>query len=95
MYRRQLALRSGGNPAALRSLLHHGRQQGIIPIAEIRDLLDIDTSGHFNMGLVYVFALLGASIAKVAMRGATSAEFYVLATIAAIVAMLVFRANHK
>ncbi|MBA3895127.1 MAG: hypothetical protein H0X69_15825 [Gemmatimonadales bacterium] len=91
MFRRQVLAASDGNCGLLKNLLSDAHRQRQVTLDEIRSLGQADESEHFNLGPLYVFALLGFTIAKLALHGAGSAELYVVLSVLAVVAILVIR----
>lgn len=88
---RELLRRADGNPAALRAMLHDAAAQKTVTPQSVRDLQGRDDAPFFNMGLVYVFGLASAALARALMIGVTSTDLYIVLTLLTIVGFLVLR----
>ena len=75
---REVLRRGEGNPAALRAMLYDAAQTRAVSHQDVRDLQSRDDAPYFNMGLVYVFALVAASLVRVLMIGMRSTDLYVV-----------------
>ncbi len=91
MYRRQVAAASAGNPGLLKNFLADAHRQRQVTLDEIRALGHADDAAYFNLGPLYVFALLGFTLAKIALHGSGPAELYIVLSVLAVVAILVIR----
>ncbi len=88
---REVLRRGEGNPAAIRAMLHDAAQSRTVSAQDVRDLHARDDAPFFNMGLVYVFALVGASLVRVLMIGMRSTDLYVVLTLFTVLGFLVLR----
>ena len=88
---REVLRRGEGNPAALRAMLHDAAAGQMVSAQDVRDLQARDSVPFFNMGLVYVFALVGASLVRVLMIGMRSTDLYVVLTLFTVLGFLVLR----
>ena len=68
-YRREVLRRAEGNPAVLRAMMHDGAQSQVVTDQDVRDLQARDDAPYFNMGLVYVFGLIGLGALRVLLIG--------------------------
>ena len=90
-YRREVLRRAEGNPAILRAMMHDGAQAQVVSEQDVRDLQSRDDAPFFNLGLVYVFALIGLGAARVLMTGTRDTDLYIVLTLATVFGYLVFR----
>ena len=88
---REVLRRGEGNPAALRAMLYDAAQTKAVSAQDVRDLQARDDAPYFNMGLVYVFALVAASLVRVLMIGMRSTDLYVVLTLFTVLGFLVMR----
>lgn len=88
---REVLRRGEGNPAALRAMLYDAAQTKTVSSQDIRDLQARDDAPYFNMGLVYVFVLVAASLVRVLMIGMRSTDLYVVLTLFTVLGFLVLR----
>jgi hypothetical protein len=90
-YRREVLRRASGNPAVLRAMMHDGAQSRLVTDQDVRDLQARDDSPFFNLGLIYVFFLIGLGALRVMSGGGGNADLYVVLTIVTIMGFLIFR----
>ncbi|GAB5520948.1 MAG: hypothetical protein RhofKO_31990 [Rhodothermales bacterium] len=90
-YTRELIRRAEGNPAALRAMLHDGAQARLVTTQAVRALLERDDAPYFNMGILYVFALIGGTFLRTFMTGSWDTDWYILLSLTTIVGFVVFR----
>jgi hypothetical protein len=90
-YRREVLRRAEGNPAILRAMMHDGAQSRLVTSQDVRDLQTRDDAPFFNLGLVYVFALIGLGGLRVLMIGVRNTDLYIVLTLATVLGYLVFR----
>ena len=90
-YRREVLRRAEGNPSVLRAMMHDGAQSTLVTPQDVRDLQARDDAPFFNMGLIYVFALIGIGAMRVLMVGAGDTDLYVVLTLITVLGYLVFR----
>ena len=90
-YRREVLRRAEGNPAVLRAMMHDGAQSRLVTPQDVRDLQARDDAPFFNLGLVYVFALIGLGGLRVLMIGVRNTDLYIVLTLATVLGYLVFR----
>ena len=90
-YRREVLRRAEGNPAILRAMMHDGAQSQLVTSQDVRDLQARDDAPFFNLGLVYVFFLIGLGALRVLMIGVRNTDLYIILTLATILGYLVFR----
>ena len=90
-YRREVLRRAEGNPAVLRAMMHDGAQSRLVTSQDVRDLQARDDAPFFNLGLVYVFALIGLGASRVLMIGTTDTDLYIVLTLFTVFGYLVFR----
>jgi hypothetical protein len=82
---------SGGNPGLLESILADAREQRQVTLAEIRELGRADEADYFNLGPLYVFALIGFTLAKIILHGSGPAELYIVLSVFSVIMLLVIR----
>lgn len=90
-YRREVLRRAEGNPAVLRAMMHDGAQSRLVTEQDVRDLQARDDAPFFNLGLVYVFFLIGLGAARVLMIGVRNTDLYIVLTLVTVLGYLVFR----
>ena len=90
-YAREVLRRAEGNPAILRAMMHDGAQSRLVTEQDVRDLQQRDDAPFFNMGLVYVFGLIGLGALRVLMIGVRNTDLYIVLTLATVLGYLVFR----
>jgi len=90
-YRREVLRRAEGNPAAMRAMMHDGAQSRLVTSQDVRDLQARDDAPFFNLGLVYVFFLIGLGALRVLMIGVRNTDLYIILTLATVLGYLVFR----
>ncbi|PAP74155.1 ATP-binding protein [Rubrivirga marina] len=90
-YRREVLRRAEGNPAVLRAMMHDGAQSRLVTPQDVRDLQARDDAPFFNLGLVYVFGLIGLGALRVLMIGVRDTDLYIVLTLATVLGYLVFR----
>ena len=90
-YRREVLRRAEGNPAILRAMMHDGAQSQLVTRQDVRDLQARDDAPFFNLGLVYVFGLIGLGALRVLMIGVRDTDLYIVLTLATVLGYLVFR----
>lgn len=90
-YRREVLRRAEGNPAILRAMMHDGAQSRLVTPQDVRDLQARDDAPFFNLGLVYVFGLIGLGALRVLMIGVRNTDLYIVLTLATVLGYLVFR----
>ena len=90
-YRREVLRRAEGNPAILRAMMHDGAQSKLVTEQDVRDLQGRDDAPIFNLGLVYVFFLIGAGAARVFSSGLRDTDLTVVLAVVTMVGYLVFR----
>jgi energy-coupling factor transporter ATP-binding protein EcfA2 len=90
-YRREVLRRAEGNPAVLRAMMHDGAQSRLVTEQDVRDLQKRDDAPFFNLGLVYVFALIGLGASRVLMIGMRDTDLYIVLTLVTVLGYLVFR----
>ena len=90
-YRREVLRRAEGNPAVLRAMMHDGAQSRLVTSQDVRDLQTRDDAPFFNLGLVYVFALIGLGASRVLMIGMRDTDLYIVLTLVTVLGYLVFR----
>ncbi|MGB3541321.1 AAA family ATPase [Rubrivirga sp.] len=90
-YRREVLRRAEGNPAILRAMMHDGAQSQVVSDQDVRDLQARDDAPFFNLGLIYVFFLIGLGAVRVLMIGTTDTDLYIVLTFVTILGYLVFR----
>ncbi len=90
-YRREVLRRAEGNPAAMRAMMHDGAQSKLVSEQDVRDLQARDDAPFFNLGLIYVFALIGLGALRVLMIGVRNTDLYIVLTLATVLGYLVFR----
>ena len=90
-YRREVLRRAEGNPAILRAMMHDGAQAQLVTEQDVRDLQARDDAPYFNLGLVYVFALIGLGAARILMIGTKDTDLYIVLTLFTVFGYLVFR----
>ena len=90
-YRREVLRRADGNPAAMRAMMHDGAQSTRVSEQDVRDLQDRDDAPFFNLGLLYVFAIIGLGALRVVMVGARDTDLYVVLSLVTVVGYLVIR----
>ena len=90
-YRREVLRRAEGNPAVLRAMMHDGAQAERVSEQDVRDLQARDDAPFFNLGLVYVFSLIGLGALRVLMIGVRDTDLYIVLTLATVLGYLVFR----
>jgi hypothetical protein len=91
MLRRQVLQATGGNPGLLESILEDAQRQKQVTLAEIRELGRADEADYFNLGPLYVFALIGFTLAKIILHGSGPAELYIVLSVFSVVMLLVIR----
>ena len=90
-YRREVLRRAEGNPAVLRAMMHDGAQSQIVTDQDVRDLQARDDAPFFNLGLIYVFGLIGLGALRVLMTGVRDTDLYIVLTLATVMGYLIFR----
>jgi hypothetical protein len=90
-YRREVLRRADGNPAILRAMMHDGAQSRLVTHQDVRDLQARDDAPFFNLGLIYVFFLIGLGTVRVMAGGGANADLYIILSIVTIIGFLVFR----
>ena len=90
-YRREVLRRAEGNPAVLRAMMHDGAQSQLVTSQDVRDLQARDDAPFFNLGLIYVFGLIGLGALRVLMIGVRDTDLYIVLTLATVLGYLVFR----
>ena len=90
-YRREVLRRADGNPAVLRAMMHDGAQAQVVTDQDVRDLQARDDAPFFNLGLVYVFGLIGLGALRVLLIGMRDTDLYILLTLLTVLGYLVFR----
>lgn len=90
-YLAELVRRADGNPAALRAMMHDGAQARFVTTDGVRALTARDDAPYFNMGLVYVFLLIGGTFLRTFMAGSWDTDWYVLLSVVTLVGFVVFR----
>jgi hypothetical protein len=90
-YRREVLRRAEGNPAILRAMMHDGAQSRLVTEQDVRDLQSRDDAPFFNLGLVYVFFLIGLGALRVLMIGVRNTDLYIVLTLVTVLGYLVFR----
>ena len=83
--------RAEGNPAILRAMMHDGAQSKLVTEQDVRDLQSRDDAPFFNLGLVYVFFLIGLGALRVLMIGVRNTDLYIVLTLVTVLGYLVFR----
>ena len=70
-----------------------GRNQRCVLLGQkrVRDLQARDDAPYFNLGLVYVFALIGLGAARILMIGTKDTDLYIVLTLFTVFGYLVFR----
>ena len=90
-YRREVLRRAEGNPAVLRAMMHDGAQAARVTEQDVRDLQARDDAPFFNLGLVYVFVLIGLGALRVLTTGVRDTDLYIVLSLATVLGYLVFR----
>ena len=90
-YRREVLRRAEGTPAILRAMMHDGAQSKLVTEQDVRDLQSRDDAPFFNLGLVYVFFLIGLGALRVLMIGVRNTDLYIVLTLVTVLGYLVFR----
>jgi hypothetical protein len=90
-YRREVLRRAEGNPAVLRAMMHDGAQSKLVTEQDVRDLQARDDAPFFNLGLIYVFGLIGIGAARVLMIGVRNTDLYIVLTLVTVLGYLIFR----
>ena len=90
-YRREVLRRAEGNPAILRAMMHDGAQSQVVTDQDVRDLQARDDAPYFNMGLIYVFGLIGLGALRVLLIGMRDTDLYIVLTLVTVLGYLVFR----
>ena len=90
-YVREVTSRAGGNPASLRALMHDGAQARLVTTAHVRSILSRDDAPYFNMGIVYVFGLIGGAFLRTFMTGTWDTDWYILLSVITILGFITFR----
>ena len=90
-YRREVLRRAEGNPAILRAMMHDGAQAALVTEQDVRDLQARDDAPFFNLGLVYVFGLIGLGALRVLLIGMRDTDLYIVLTLLTVFGYLVFR----
>ena len=90
-YRREVLRRAEGNPAILRAMMHDGAQSQIVTEQDVRDLQSRDDAPFFNLGLIYVFFLIGLGSIRVFMSGVQNTDLTIVLTIVTVLGYLIFR----
>ncbi|MEL6615320.1 MAG: AAA family ATPase [Bacteroidota bacterium] len=90
-YRREVLRRAEGNPAVLRAMMHDGAQAQVVTNQDVRDLQSRDDAPFFNLGLVYVFGLIGLGALRVLLIGMRDTDLYIVLTLLTVLGYLVFR----
>jgi len=90
-YTREVTSRAGGNPASLRALMHDGAQARLVTTDDVRSILSRDDAPYFNMGIVYVFGLIGGAFLRTFMTGTWDTDWYILLSVITILGFITFR----
>ena len=90
-YRREVVRRAEGNPAAMRAMMHDGAQSKRVSAQDVRDLQARDDAPFFNLGLVYVFFLIGLGALRVLLVGVRNTDLYIVLTLLTVLGYLIFR----
>ena len=90
-YRREVIRRAEGNPAAMRAMIHDGAQSKLVSAQDVRDLQARDDAPFFNLGLIYVFFLIGLGALRVLMIGVRNTDLYIVLTLLTVLGYLIFR----
>jgi hypothetical protein len=90
-YAREALRRAEGNPAILRAMLHDGAQARLVSRQDVRDLQARDDAPFFNMGLIYVFGLIGFGAARVVTAGLSNTDLTIVLSVITVLGYLVFR----
>ncbi|OZC01384.1 hypothetical protein [Rubricoccus marinus] len=90
-YRREVIRRAEGNPAAMRAMMHDGAQSKLVTSQDVRDLQARDDAPFFNLGLIYVFFLIGLGALRVLMIGVRNTDLYIILTLLTVLGYLIFR----
>lgn len=90
-YRREVLRRAEGNPSVLRAMMHDGAQSRLVTEQDVRDLQARDDAPFFNLGLVYVFFLIGLGALRVLMIGVRNTDLYIVLTLVTVLGYLIFR----
>jgi len=90
-YRREVIRRAEGNPAAMRAMMHDGAQSKLVSSQDVRDLQARDDAPFFNLGLIYVFFLIGLGALRVLMIGVRNTDLYIILTLLTVLGYLIFR----
>ena len=90
-YRREVLRRADGSPAILRAMMHDGAQSRLVSEQDVRDLQARDDSQYFNLGLIYVFFLIGLGALRLVSGSGGNADLYIILSIVTILGFLIFR----
>ncbi len=90
-YRREVLRRADGNPAVLRAMMHDGAQSTLVTEQDVRDLQARDDAPFVNLGLVYVFGIIGLGALRVVVVGAGDTDLYVVLSLVTVLGYLVVR----
>ena len=90
-YRREVLRRADGSPAILRAMMYEGAQSRLVTQQDVRDLQARDDSPFFNLGLIYIFFLIGLGALRVMSGGGGNADLYVILSIVTILGFMIFR----
>ena len=72
-------------------MMHDGAQSTLVTPQDVRDLQARDDAPFFNMGLIYVFALIGIGAMRVLMVGTGDTDLYVVLSLITVLGYLVIR----
>jgi len=64
---------------------------GVVTEQDVRDLQARDDAPFFNLGLVYVFGLIGLGALRVLMIGVRNTDLYIVLTLVTVLGYLIFR----
>lgn len=90
-YENEVVSRADGNPAALRAIMHDGAQAKLVTNKHVRALQRRDDAPYFNMGIIYVFLLIGATFLRTFLTGSWDTDWYILVSTFAIAGFVIFR----
>ena len=90
-YIHELVTRANGNPAALRAMIHDGAGARLVSTNVVRELQMRDDAPYFNMGMIYVFVLVGGTFLRTFLTGTMDADAYILLSTLTIAGFIIFR----
>jgi hypothetical protein len=90
-YMREVTSRADGNPASLRAMVHDGAQARLVTTEHVRSIIARDDAPYFNMGIVYVFGLIGGAFLRTFMTGTWDTDWYILLSMVTILGFITFR----